>query len=78
MGEFPYVMCKLYVYCTDYTHRMQMSSKPDANTRRIGFNIPEELAEKLETYCKQNFTNKTEAFKAWIKGLPVDEKSVQK
>jgi metal-responsive CopG/Arc/MetJ family transcriptional regulator len=56
---------------------MQMKDKPDTNNKRIGFNVPSELADRLDLYCKQNFTNRTEAFKAWIKSLPV-EKSTKK
>jgi hypothetical protein len=41
--------------------------------KRIGFNVPDELAERLELYCQQNFTNKTEAFKTWIKSLPIEK-----
>jgi metal-responsive CopG/Arc/MetJ family transcriptional regulator len=41
--------------------------------KRIGFNIPEELAERLDLYCQQNFTNRTESFKAWIKELPIEK-----
>jgi len=46
--------------------------------KRIGFNIPAELAERLDLYCKQNFTNRTEAFKAWIKELPIEKTTKKK
>jgi metal-responsive CopG/Arc/MetJ family transcriptional regulator len=41
--------------------------------KRLNANIPEELIERLDLYCQQNFTNRTEAIKAWIKNLPIEE-----
>jgi len=63
---------------TIYVHRMNFTLIQTVyiqytNMKRIGFNIPDELVERLDLYCQQNFTNRTEALKAWIKTLPLEE-----
>jgi metal-responsive CopG/Arc/MetJ family transcriptional regulator len=42
-------------------------------SNRLSCNLPEELAERLDAYCEENFTTRTEAVKAWIKSLPLEK-----
>jgi metal-responsive CopG/Arc/MetJ family transcriptional regulator len=46
-------------------------------SNRLSCNLPEELAERLDAYCEENFTTRTEAVKAWIRSLPL-EKQIKK
>jgi hypothetical protein len=73
--QSPHVVTPIYtVYVPDTPYLpIQTVYKQNTNMKRIGFNIPDELAERLDIHCQQNFTNRTEAFKAWIKSLPVEK-----
>jgi metal-responsive CopG/Arc/MetJ family transcriptional regulator len=41
--------------------------------KRLTVDVPEELMELLDLYCKQNFINRTTAVRQWIKDLPVEK-----
>jgi len=41
--------------------------------KRLTVDVPEELMELLDLYCKQNFINRTTAVRQWMKDLPVEK-----
>jgi metal-responsive CopG/Arc/MetJ family transcriptional regulator len=41
--------------------------------KRLTVDLPEELMEQLDAYCKENFINRTTAVRQWIKSLPLEK-----
>jgi metal-responsive CopG/Arc/MetJ family transcriptional regulator len=46
--------------------------------KKININLPEELLERLDAYCKRHFTNRTEVIKRLVLELLMeDEKTIK-
>jgi metal-responsive CopG/Arc/MetJ family transcriptional regulator len=45
--------------------------------KRLTVDVPEELMERLDAYCQENFINRTNAVRQWIRTLPL-EKPIKK
>jgi metal-responsive CopG/Arc/MetJ family transcriptional regulator len=45
--------------------------------KRLTVDVPEELMEHLDAYCQENFINRTNAVRQWIRTLPL-EKPIKK